>query len=622
MRVAIVLHRDFPTGGLQRDARALAAELVRRGHRVALVSRAAEGEPPAGVERRLVPASGSSNHARDLAFGSAYRHAVQPGELVVGFDKLPGLDLYFAGDLCWKAERSGPLRRLTPRGRARLSLEAAVCGPAGPPIAVLTARQRASYARAYDLPPERFRLLPPLRDKAYRAEIDRAAAREALALPQSGPIALFVGRDARLKGLDRVLAALAAQDGKAPLLLCVGEPSAHHRRQAAALAGRVSLRGDGELALCYAAADLLLHPARREAGGKVIPEALGHGLAVLCSGACGYAWLVEESGAGAVLPEPFDQADLNALLGRALRPGQLARWQGRARAAAPLLLGDEGIDRLADLVEALPAPTLAPPTAGDDAVAASARNLIPAGTSAFDWLHGLAGDSRRRQKDRETLAVTVGGRQRFLKRHGGAGWAELAKNWLTLKPPVLGAGEEWRALNTLAALGIAAPEPLAYAWRGRNPARRRSALLMEALPPGEAVEDRLQRLPPMTMLERQALLRDVGRTIARLHGGGVAHRDLYICHVFRLADARIALLDLHRAILRKPLPRRWIAKDLAALAFSSLPYGLSRLDRLRFLAAYHGLPPTLAARRFAPLWREVERRLAELQARAARRLSG
>jgi len=620
MDFAIVLHRDFPTGGLQRDARALAAALAARGHRVALIAREAEGEPPAGVERRVVPAAGASNHGRDLAFATAYRHALKPGERVVGFDKLPGLDLYFAADLCWKDARRGLLGRLTPRGRARLAREGAGCAPEGPPIAVLTARQRAGYADAWDLPLERFHLLPPLRDALYRPGLERAAARRALALPEAGIVALFVGRDAQLKGLDRTLAAVAAQGAKAPLLLCVGEPTALHRRQAATLGERVALRGGGELALCYAAADLLIHPARREAGGKVIAEALGHGLAVLCTAACGYAWLVAESGAGAVLPEPFRQQDLDALLARALQPARLARWQARAQAAAPRLLGDEGIERLADIAETLPARP-SPRPRSELLATAGAEGLPPAGGDAFGWLFGLAGESKRRQAGRETLAVALAGQRRYLKRHAGVGWGELLKNWLTLKPPVLGAGEEWRALNALAALGIAAPTPLLYGARGRNPARRRSALLMAEMPPGEAVEDRIQRAPALTPGERHDLLRRAGATIGRLHAAGIAHRDHYICHVFDMADGTIGLLDLHRAVLQRPLARRWLAKDLAALAFSALPYGLSRRDRLRFLAAYHGLPPKLAAARFAPLWRDVERRVAALQARA-RRLSG
>ena len=72
-------------------------------------------------------------------------------------------------------------------------------------------------------------------------------------------------------------------------------------------------------------------------------------------------------------------------------------------------------------------------------------------------------------------------------------------------------------------------------------------------------------------------------------------------------------------------PERRRARDgrlaifLAALAWSSLPYGLSAPDRLRFLAAYHGLPLGVAAQRFAGLWRDVERRIAGLQARGRRK---
>jgi UDP-glucose:(heptosyl)LPS alpha-1,3-glucosyltransferase len=629
MRVAIVLHRDFPTGGLQRDARALAGTLAARGHAVALISRSAEGEPPAGVERRLVPVPGGSNHAQDLAFAAAFRGALREGERVVGFDKLPGLDLYFAADLCWKALH-GWRSRMTPRGQARQRLESSVCDRAGPPIAALTAEQRASYARAYDLPLDRFLVLPPLRDAAYRPTGDPAAARlqarEALGLGGQEPVALFVGHDAQRKGLDRVLRALADLGERAPRLLCVGQPSRRHLAEVARLGlqDRFSRRPSAELPLCYAAADLLLHPARSEAGGKVIAEALGYGLAVLCTEVCGYGWLVADSGAGALVPEPFRQKELSALLAAALRTGQLARWRRRALAAQPRLFAEDAIECLADAVERLPiqrATVTARPVAGL-ARAPAAAALLPPLSDGMAWLFGLSGQTRRREAGRETLAVTLAGQPLFLKRHGGTGWGEIVKNWLVLKRPVLGARQEWRALHELAALGVAAPQALAFAEQGRNPARRRSALLMAALPPGEAIEDRLQQEPPLDEAERCALARGLGLLLRRVHGAGIAHRDLYICHVFRLVDGRIAVLDWHRALIRRRLSRRWRAKDLAALAYSSLPYGLDRRDRLRFLSAYHALPLRLAASRFQPLWRQVERRVARLQVRSARRLSG
>jgi hypothetical protein len=73
-----------------------------------------------------------------------------------------------------------------------------------------------------------------------------------------------------------------------------------------------------------------------------------------------------------------------------------------------------------------------------------------------------------------------------------------------------------------------------------------------------------------------------------MHGGGVNHRDFYICH-FLLhlpVDAgapRLSLIDLHRAQVREQTPRRWRDKDLAALYFSALDIGLTRRDGLRFL---------------------------------------
>ena len=61
------------------------------------------------------------------------------------------------------------------------------------------------------------------------------------------------------------------------------------------------------------AADLMVHPAREEATGTVLVEALAMGLPVACSGACGFASFVRESG-NIVLPEPFSPQDLSAAL--------------------------------------------------------------------------------------------------------------------------------------------------------------------------------------------------------------------------------------------------------------------------------------------------------------------
>jgi UDP-glucose:(heptosyl)LPS alpha-1,3-glucosyltransferase len=81
-------------------------------------------------------------------------------------------------------------------------------------------------------------------------------------------------------------------------------------------------------------ADLMLHPARSEAG-QVIGEALLAGVPALVSGACLYAEELERCGSGIVLPEPFEQRTLVA--GIATMIGSLPELRKRAADYAPCL---------------------------------------------------------------------------------------------------------------------------------------------------------------------------------------------------------------------------------------------------------------------------------------------
>ena len=64
------------------------------------------------------------------------------------------------------------------------------------------------------------------------------------------------------------------------------------------------------------ASDLLVHPARSEAGGVVLLEAIVSGLPIVATGVCGYAHHVKAARAGLLLPEPFSQDDLNRAIMR------------------------------------------------------------------------------------------------------------------------------------------------------------------------------------------------------------------------------------------------------------------------------------------------------------------
>ena len=222
-----------------------------------------------------------------------------------------------------------------------------------------------------------------------------------------------------------------------------------------------------------------------------------------------------------------------------------------------------------------------------------------AGRDPFAAVEALRGEVFRELEARRTLRVEVGGQRYFVKIHRGAGWGEIVKNLFCLRLPVLGAGNEWRAIGRLQRLGVDTLQGVAFGQRGVNPAARHSFIITADLSPAVSLEDYCRDWsvrPPAPAMKR-ALLRRVAGMARRMHAGGVNHRDFYLCHFLLHLDPapaperlRLSLIDLHRAQLREKTPRRWRDKDLAALYFSALDLGLTRRDLFRFLKHYFDRP--------------------------------
>lgn len=221
------------------------------------------------------------------------------------------------------------------------------------------------------------------------------------------------------------------------------------------------------------------------------------------------------------------------------------------------------------------------------------------GKDPFTEVEKLQGEVYRELEGRRTLRTEVAGCGYFVKIHRGIGWGEILKNLLSARLPVLGAGQEWRAIRRLTEVGVPTMTALAYGERGSNPARQHSFIITDELAPTISLED-LSRdwaeNPPLPGLKR-ALIAEVAGMTARMHRAGVNHRDCYICHFLLHTDKpvtphnlRLSLIDLHRAQLRASTPRRWRNKDLAGLYFSALDIGLTRRDKLRFLHSYFQKP--------------------------------
>ena len=221
------------------------------------------------------------------------------------------------------------------------------------------------------------------------------------------------------------------------------------------------------------------------------------------------------------------------------------------------------------------------------------------GRDPFVAVEALEGEVFRELEARRTLRTEVAERGFFVKIHRGVGWAEILKNLLLLRLPVLGAGNEWRAINRLASLGVDTMHGVAFGQRGCNPATLHSFIVTEELAPTISLEDFCsdwENMPPPVAFKR-ALIGRVAEMAGRMHRGGINHRDFYICHFLLHLDPtptpddfKLSIIDLHRAQIREETPRRWRDKDLSSLYFSALNIGLTRRDCLRFLRGYFGNP--------------------------------
>ena len=250
-----------------------------------------------------------------------------------------------------------------------------------------------------------------------------------------------------------------------------------------------------------------------------------------------------------------------------------------------------------------------------------------AGRDAFAEVEKLDGLVYRELDARRTLRTEVEGRGYFVKIHRGIGWAEILKNLITAKLPVLGAGQEWRAIQRLQQVGVPTMTAVAYGEKGSNPADQHSFIVTEELAPTVSLEDLSMdwlKQPPSPVI-KHALIAEVARMTGMMHRAGVNHRDCYICHFLLHTDKplvaddfKLSVIDLHRAQVRSKIPLRWRNKDLAALYFSALDIGLTRGDKLRFLKGYFQQPLRQILAEEAALLQWLERKAAKLYARKQR----
>ncbi|WP_312777632.1 glycosyltransferase family 4 protein [Pseudescherichia sp.] len=349
MIVAFCLYKYFPFGGLQRDFMRIAQTVAGRGHQVRVYTQSWQGECPAEFELIVVPVRKRTNHGRNAEYYQWVKaHLAQhPAARVVGFNKMPDLDIYYAADVCYAekvAQEKGFFYRLTSRYRHYAAFERATFEQGKKTqLLMLTDKQIADFQRHYHTEPERFHILPPgiYPDRKYSQQIpdSRRVYRKKNRIGEDQNFVLQVGSDFNRKGVARTIEAIAALPDalrQNTLLFIVGQDKPGHF---AALAAKLGIKenvhffaGRSDVAELMAAADLLVHPAKQEAAGIVLLEAVAAGLPVIVTEVCGYAPYITDARCGVVINEPFSQAALNKTLADALgTPSRLREWAANAR---------------------------------------------------------------------------------------------------------------------------------------------------------------------------------------------------------------------------------------------------------------------------------------------------
>ena len=329
--LAFTLYKYMTFGGLQLDFIRIATECQRRGYKIRVYTVSWEGQVPLDFDVLIVPVKSVTNHSRNQKFTEWVGNHLKeyPVNSVVGFNKMPGLDIYYAADTCYaekmQTQRSWYHRQL-PRHHHFAKYEQAVFDrSAETEILMISEVQKPLFLKYYGTKEERFHLLPPgiLRDRrapTNAADI-RKELRQEFSIAADDFLLLMVGSGFITKGLDRILlgiASLPEEVRNRTSLVAIGQDSPKNFERMAhrlGISNRIQiLKGRDDITRFLLGADLLVHPAYLENTGTVLLEAIVAGLPVLATDVCGYAHYIKEAGAGRLVPSPYEQKIFNQQL--------------------------------------------------------------------------------------------------------------------------------------------------------------------------------------------------------------------------------------------------------------------------------------------------------------------
>jgi len=349
------------TGGMSVYIRELSRQLGLRGHRVDIFTRAVEdgqaGHPcELSVNVRLVPlAVGAAGHAPKTAlypYLSAFFDALDRfrSQHAAAYDLIHS-HYWLSGQVgAWARKAWGAPHITTFHTLGEVKRR--VCGAGSEPdvrmaverelsdtcdrILMTSAKEKNNLMRYYPAREETIAVVPCGVDLDLFQPLDKAQARRRIGAAHDDILALYVGRFAPEKGLERLLKAAACLKSLPRLRLIIvggdgnGDPdrqrmlrmsNVYGLRERVTFTGRVDQAG---LPAFYSAADMLVVPSAYESFGMVALESLACGTPVVASRVGAMEELLRDRDSGRLAsdlrPESLAAAINRMLIGRGAQP--------------------------------------------------------------------------------------------------------------------------------------------------------------------------------------------------------------------------------------------------------------------------------------------------------------
>lgn len=379
VKIALVRQKYTPYGGAERFVERALSALMQQGVDASLITRSWDGaEGGSSTLQKLTPiicnpswSRWAGRSGRDRSFAREAQKLFDQFDLVQSHERIPGCDLFRAGDgvhRAWMRHREATLSRLgryaqyySPFHSQLLRSEAElVASPKLRGIICNSHMVADEWRQYYAVPDERLHVIYNGVDTEkfhprLRTPEARIALRERLGWSLNDPVFLFVGSGFQRKGVPQLLEALARTQGFRLCVVGADRKLEAMRRKAEelGLSSRVAFAGPQvDVLPFYAAADAFVLPTLYDPCPNAVLEAMACGLPVLVSPTCGAReWVL--SGENGLISDPLNCPLLSRDLSDLVEVSRQEISGERAREAVQGLTLEAMSQRLVELYRTL-----------------------------------------------------------------------------------------------------------------------------------------------------------------------------------------------------------------------------------------------------------------------------